>query len=154
MDRETVNILAGAVALTAAFGALAWASTGGGRSEVSGSYLVTARFSQADGIAVGSPVHLAGTRVGSVARLEIDPATLKAIVTMSLRRGVEIPADSGALILSDGVFGGKFIRIEPGSDTSNLTPGASFMHRQDAVIAEQILDKIVRGAEARRKSGK
>jgi hypothetical protein len=49
------------------------------------------------------------------------------------------------------VLGGKFLRIEAGSETEALKPGERFQMVQDSVIVEQILYKIVQGAEARRR---
>ena len=93
---------------------------------------------------------LAGLKVGAVAALRLDPATLKPSVILTIRRDVKLPADSAALILSDGVLGGKFVRVDPGSDEKMLAPGQRFGFQQDSVIVERLLEKIVRAAEARR----
>jgi phospholipid/cholesterol/gamma-HCH transport system substrate-binding protein len=149
LRQEAAEIGAGAAAIVLLLAGLAWASTGS-RSTVSGGYLVSARFSAADGLTIGSPVQLAGVKVGAVTRLELDRAGMRPVVTMAITRGVRIPADSAILILSDGVLGGKYLRIEPGAEDRMLAAGEEFPTVQDSVIMEQILEKIVRGAEARR----
>jgi ABC-type transporter Mla subunit MlaD len=68
-----------------------------------------------------------------------------------MRRGLAVPTDSALLVMSDGMLGGKFLRIEAGSETEALKPGERFQTVQDSVIVEQILQKIVQGAEARRR---
>jgi phospholipid/cholesterol/gamma-HCH transport system substrate-binding protein len=150
MRRAALEIVVGG-ALFVALGVALVAASAGGRGAAAGGYELGARFTQVDGLVVGSAVQLAGVKVGAVARIGIDPSALRPLVTLRIRRGVAIPADSAAMILSDGVLGEKFIRIEPGSENRAMAPGASFDTVQDAIVIEQLLEKIVRGAEARRK---
>lgn len=151
LERSDYETLVGAGVMAALALALWLASQGGKAAGSSDGYDVSARFSQVDGLTVGRPVHMSGIRIGTVTRIGLVPGTLKPDVTIGLRAGVAIPSDSAALIMSDGMLGGKFIRIEPGSDDAPMKPGASFGMVQDAVIVEQILEKIVVGAEARRR---
>lgn len=151
ISRQDFETAIGAVALLVVAIALWLVSAGGKAAEAGGGYVLTARFDQVDGLTTGSPVFLAGIQVGKVLKIEIAPGTLKPLVTMSVRRGLAIPADSAALVMSDGVLGGKFVRIEAGSETEALKPGERFQTVQDSVIVEQILQKIVQGAEARRR---
>ncbi len=150
MPRATLETLVGG-AIFAALGLALFAASAGGRMAMAGGYELSARFEQVDGLTVGGPVLLAGMKIGSVARIDIDAAALRPIVTLRIQRGVPIPADSAAMIMSDGVLGEKFIRIEPGSENQNMAPGARFATVQNAIIVEQLLEKIVRSAEARRK---
>jgi len=151
ITRQDFETIVGTVALLAAAFALWAASAGGKAAEARGSYHLTARFDQVDGLATGNPVYLAGIQVGSVVKLELAPNSLKPLVTISVRSGLAIPADSALLVMSDGVLGGKYMRIEAGSETEALKPGGRFDTVQDSVIVEQILQKIVQGAEARRR---
>lgn len=151
ISRSDFETLVGAAAMLAAAAALWLASAGGRAAQASNSYALVARFDQIDGLGVGSAVYISGIHIGKVLKVELAPGTLKPLVTMSVRRGIAIPNDSAALIMSDGVLGSKFIRIEPGSDTEAMKPGDRFAMVQDSVIVEQILKKIVQGAEARRR---
>lgn len=151
ISRQDFETIVGTVALAAAALALWIASAGGKAAQESGSYLLTARFDQVDGVAIGNPVYLAGIQVGSVVKVELAPNSLKPLVTISVRRGLAVPADSALLVMSDGVLGGKYMRIEAGSDTAALKPGERFETVQDSIIVERILQKIVQGAEARRR---
>jgi phospholipid/cholesterol/gamma-HCH transport system substrate-binding protein len=148
MPRPLAEIAAGFAALGLVGLALALAAKGERGAE--DGYRVSARFGQVDGLAVGNPVFLAGVKVGAVTALALDPAGLKPVVTMTVRRGTSIPVDSGALVVSDGVLGGKYVKIEPGSEAATMKDGARFAVVQDAVVVEQLLDKIVAAAEARR----
>jgi phospholipid/cholesterol/gamma-HCH transport system substrate-binding protein len=151
LSRQDFETAIGAVALVVAALALWLVSAGGKAAQASSGYALTARFDQVDGLNTGSPVFLSGIQIGSVLKIELVPGTLKPLVTISVRRGLVIPADSAALIMSDGMLGAKFVRIEPGSETEAMKPGERFQTVQDSVIVEQILQKIVQGAEARRR---
>jgi phospholipid/cholesterol/gamma-HCH transport system substrate-binding protein len=151
LSRSDFETLIGALAMAIVALALWGASAGGKAARGGDGYVVTARFDQVDGLTVGSPVYLAGIRVGSIEKIELAPGTLKAEVTMSIRRGINLPADSAALVMSDGVLGSKFMRIEAGSAVEVMKPGDRFEIVQDSVIVEQILQKIVQGAELRRR---
>jgi phospholipid/cholesterol/gamma-HCH transport system substrate-binding protein len=151
LPRADFETLIGTAVMAALVLALWLASAGGRAAQASDSYVLVARFDQVDGLSVGSAVFVAGIQVGRIVKIELAPGTLKAQVTMSVRRGIAVPTDSAALIMSDGVLGAKFLRIEPGSETEALKPGDRFQHVQDSVIVEQILQKIVQGAEARRR---
>ena len=151
LPRADFETLIGTAVMAAAALALWLASAGGRAAQASDSYTLVARFDQVDGLSVGSAVFVAGIQVGRIVKIELAPGTLKAQVTMSVRRGIAVPTDSAALVMSDGVLGAKFMRIEPGSETESLKPGDRFQNVQDSVIIEQILQKIVQGAEARRR---
>jgi phospholipid/cholesterol/gamma-HCH transport system substrate-binding protein len=149
--RQDFETVIGAVAVLAAAIAL-WAASAGGKAARAGDgYLLNARFDQVDGLTVGSPVFLAGLRVGSVVRIELAPGSFKPVVTLSVRREIAVPTDSAVLVMSDGVLGGKFLRIEPGAETEAMKPGDRFPTVQDSVIIEVLLQKIIQGAEARRR---
>ncbi|MCW5774426.1 MAG: MCE family protein [Rhodospirillaceae bacterium] len=149
LARADAETIVGALAMVVLAVALWIASAQGKASEEAGGYRVTARFDQIDGLAIGNPVYMAGIHVGSVVKIELAPGTLKPLVTFSLKRGIAVPADSAALVMSDGVLGGKFVRIEPGSESEPMKAGDRFQMVQDSVIVEQILEKIVLGAEGR-----
>ena len=151
LSRQDFETVIGAVALVVAALALWLVSAGGKAAQASSGYVLTARFDQVDGLTTGSPVFLSGIQVGSVLKIDLAPGTLKPLVTISVRRGLAVPADSALLIMSDGMLGGKFVRIEAGSETEALKPGDRFQTVQDAIIVEQILQKIVQAAEARRR---
>jgi phospholipid/cholesterol/gamma-HCH transport system substrate-binding protein len=151
LSRQDFETAIGAVAMLGAALALWLVSAGGKAAQAGDSYVLTARFDQVDGLAVGNPVFVAGIEVGKVLKIDLAPGTLKPLVTMSVRRGLAIPTDSAALVMSDGVLGGKFLRIEAGSEIEAMKPGDRFSTVQDSVIVEQILQKIVQGAEARRR---
>lgn len=114
-------------------------------------YVLIAKFEQADGISVGSPVYLAGVKVGTVEHMALETKTLKPVVRIRIANQIGIPEESAAMIMSDGVLGSKFIKIEPGSGDDMMPKGSEFYLVQDAIIVEDLLERIVDSAEAARK---
>ena len=112
---------------------------------------MTAHYNRVDGISVGAKVLLAGIPVGQVTRQEFDAKNQQAVLTFLIQDGIKLPNDTVAMIVSDGLMGGKFIKLEPGGEIDLLQPGDVFTYVQDAVLVESVLEKIVLRAEARRR---
>ncbi|NKB60085.1 MAG: MCE family protein [Alphaproteobacteria bacterium] len=150
MNRETVHILVGAAVLLAAPLLLIVFFSGDARTSSADGYELTARYNRVDGVTIGTDVLLAGAPVGKVTQQEFDAETLQAVLTFTLRDDIQFPTDTAALIVSDGLLGGKFIKLDPGGAEEMLAPGDSFEYVQDAIIVEALLEKVVLWAEARR----
>ena len=95
--------------------------------EQSSYYSLLARFGRTDGLSVGDPVRIAGIDIGSVINAELDQ-NYKAVLTLEIKDGIKIPADSSVAIVSDGVLGSKYIEIEPGGDEEYLQDDAEFSY--------------------------
>jgi phospholipid/cholesterol/gamma-HCH transport system substrate-binding protein len=108
-------------------------------------------FRHIDGVKVGDEVRLAGVKVGTVTTLALKFQDYGALVTMRLQPDVLISADSTLSIHTDGLLGGKYLEILVGGDTNNLKPSGHFGFVQDAVIVEELIEKIVAFAEGQRK---
>lgn len=147
-ENRTVLALTGAFVIALILLGMA-VGLAGGESARRG-YLLHAIYDQADGLAVGAPVYLAGVQVGAVERMSLDPQRFKAHVALRIGDTVDVPEESAAMILSDGVLGGKFVKIEPGSGEDMMAKGDEFELVQDAVIVESLLERIVKSAAARR----
>lgn len=148
MNRGALEVVVGAV-VCALIVLLVAGGMAGGLAAASSGYTLTAKYDQADGLAVGNAVQLAGVEVGKVSAMRLEPKTLKPIVSFRFTSDVKIPRDSAAMILSDGVLGGKFVKIEPGVETTYFKDGDRFEFVQDSVIVENLLEKIVDAADKR-----
>jgi phospholipid/cholesterol/gamma-HCH transport system substrate-binding protein len=143
MGRHGVlEVLTGAVVLVVAVAFLAYAVAHSGRSAGSG-YPLEARFDHIDGLAVGGDVRIAGVKVGTVTATRIDPKTFSAIVTLTVRDGIELPKDTGAAITSESLLGGKYISLSPGGDEAALKPGQTITITQSSVSLEELLGKFI-----------
>lgn len=112
-------------------------------------YSINARFNRTDGLLVGDLVRLAGMTIGKVVDAKLDDH-FKAILTLEVHDGIEIPDDSSASIVSSGMMGPKYIEIEPGGSEDMLEPGGEFSYTQDAMVIEELLDRIVSIGKANR----
>ncbi len=103
---------------------------------------VVGKFNKVDGLTEGSAVRLGGIKVGRVAALDLDDK-FRAIVTMDIDGIYKFPKDTSAAIHTDGLFGGKFVVLEPGAEEDPLQSGDEFVLTQDAVIVSYLLDLII-----------
>lgn len=121
--------------------------------EESSHYSLQARFGRTDGLAVGNTVRMAGINIGKVISARIDE-NYNAILTLEIKDNVKIPDDSSASIVSDGILGSKYIEIEPGGSEDYLQPQGEFSYTQDAMVLEELLDRIIGIGKANRKKDK
>jgi phospholipid/cholesterol/gamma-HCH transport system substrate-binding protein len=150
MSRETVHILVGAAVLLVAPLLLIVFFTGDARTGSAEGYELTARYNRVDGVTIGTDVLISGVPVGKVTKQEFDAETLQAVLTLTLRDDIQVPTDTAALIVSGGLLGGKFIKLDTGGAEEMLKPGDDFAYVQDAIIVEALLEKVVYWAEARK----
>lgn len=119
------------IAVAAAFLAYAYGVSGKGVGR--DHYQIGAVFGRVDGVTVGSEVRIAGVKVGSVAANSLDAMTYEANVELAIDRGVAIPQDSVAKVVSDGILGGAHIAIEPGAAEEMLVEGEKLTITQGSV---------------------
>jgi phospholipid/cholesterol/gamma-HCH transport system substrate-binding protein len=103
-------------------------------------YTLNAKFSNIEGINLGSKVKICGVEVGKVTGAFLD-SDYDAILEMGIRMGVDIPADSVLKISTSGLIGGKYLKIEVGGETKNLSDGDKFEFTEPSMDLE---DMIVR----------
>lgn len=112
-------------------------------------YHIKATFGRTDGLLTGDKVRLAGVDVGRVSGAELDDH-FNAVLTLEIKDGILIPDDSSASIVSSGLMGSKYIEIEPGGSEEYITDGGQFSYTQDAMVLEELLDRIIALGKAKR----
>jgi len=112
-------------------------------------YPLKARFGRTDGLMLGDPVRLSGITIGRVIDAHLDDH-FNAVLTLDVKEGTNIPTDSSAAIVSSGIMGGKYIEIEPGGDEEFLQPNDEFSYTQDAMVLEELVDRIISIGKANR----
>jgi len=105
-------------------------------------YELTAVFSRSGGLESGNDVRVSGIKVGSVVGLELTP-DYTAKVTLNIREGVELPADSTAVVASDGLMGGTFVRIDPGKSKEFFKNGGKIVKVKDFRSMEDIISEVI-----------
>ncbi len=116
-------------------------------------YQIYARFNRTDGLLVGDAVRLAGMNIGRVVNARLDNS-FKAILTLEINDKIKLPEDSSAAIVSSGIMGAKYIEIEPGGSEDMLAPGSEFSYTQDAMVIEELIERIISIGKAKRNNSK
>ncbi|MBT3238126.1 MAG: MCE family protein [Rhodospirillaceae bacterium] len=123
------------------------------KSAADGSYTIEAVFNRVDGLVEGDEVHMGGVRIGSVTSQRLDE-NYRAIVSLTMKTDVKLPTDTSAAIHTDGLFGSKYITLEPGGDEEYLTDGGVITFTQDALVVSELLDLIIAEGKKQAKEAK
>ncbi len=122
---------------------------GGSEVVADGRYPLQARFDRVDGLTIGSPVRAAGIDVGLVTELTLN-ADGRAVVVMRVDSEILLDTDASAAIVTDSLFGQKFVRIDIGGGESFIEPGGEIVFTEESLILDDLLQLIVqRGRQAR-----
>lgn len=141
----------GAVVAVVAIGFFAFAAAQAGQTGAQGGYDISARFQRVDGVNVGSDVRISGVKVGVVRAISLDPETYLARVTLAMSDGVQVPDDSTARIASDGLLGGAYVSIEPGS-MDPLPAGGEILNTQGSVDLLTLFASFAQSSQNRSQS--
>ena len=141
--KKVTEALAGLFVLIVAAGFLFFAYQGANIKSHSNNYVLIAKFSQADGLSIGSDVRISGVKVGYVSKEYLDFDNFKAVVELSLDQAVKLPTDSSAQIVSDGLLGGKYLSIAVGADDKALVSGEEIKYTQSSVNIETLIGKMI-----------
>jgi phospholipid/cholesterol/gamma-HCH transport system substrate-binding protein len=106
-------------------------------------YHVMAKFDNIGDLKSGSPVSMAGVRIGDVESIRYDPQEFKAAVTLRIDPSFnQIPDDSDASIQTQGLLGGKYVGISPGGSEMFLKDGSQIAFTQSAIVLETLVNKF------------
>ncbi len=126
----------GAIAyLSVQLGARAYTGDGG--------LVLTAAFDEIGGLSPRSPVVIGGVTVGQVTSIDLDSEDFRAIVTVDIDANLEIPDDTAASILTQGILGDQYIALEPGGSPDLLETGGEISYTQSAVVLERLIGKVL-----------
>lgn len=129
-------------------------------------YEVSARFEDASGLKVRSPVTMAGVTLGRVTGIRFDKDSYQAIVTMRIESRYDtLPDGTSANIYTAGLLGEKYVGLLPGSasdpceeeklqaelegrepDLSGLQCGAAYLAQGSRIKLTQgslVLEKLI-----------
>ena len=114
-------------------------------------YKVYASFGRTDGLNIGDVVRMSGMSIGRVISSELD-ANYNSKLTLEIGDDYKIPDDSSASIVSFGLIGGKYVEIDVGGSEEFLKSGDNINYTQDALVIEELLDRIISMGKAKKKS--
>lgn len=145
MANSAAEAVIGAVVIAAAAGFALYVGRTSGHDLGPDSYALSARFRDANGIALGTDVRIAGIKVGSVTGLDLDPASFQAKATFSVREDLKVPDDSDVKIASEGLLGGNYLEISPGASDVTLAAGDEITNTQGAIDLLNLLMRFGTG---------
>ena len=106
-------------------------------------YHVSADFDNIGDLKVGSPVTMAGVRIGEVETIRFDSRNYKAVVGLRIDpQYKQIPDDSFASIQTQGLLGGKYIGFSPGGSDTYFKEGSRVEQTQSAIVLESLINKL------------
>ena len=142
MGNRIVESVMGAVVLGIAGLFLVFAWTTADLGAVEGTQY-NARFNSVGALAPGNDVRIGGVKVGSVIRESIDPKSYRAVVVFSVRADIRLPGDTEASVASDGLLGGKYLRLKVGRSKEMLAANATLAKTRDALSLEDLLGRAI-----------
>ncbi len=142
MHRNHIEAVLGAVVLAIA-AIFLWFAYSVADIKTNSGYPITARFDKVGGLKTGSDVRLSGIKVGTVTSMSLDPKTYQAQVEISLRNDLQLPADTVAEISSEGLLGGNFLSLVPGSEETMIPSGGNIKYTQSPVDLVQLLGRFI-----------
>ena len=142
MQRNTLEIVMGAIVLLAAVGFVSLAYEAADVKGADG-YEISAEFGSTGGLSKGDDVRISGIKVGRIVRQDLDPITYAAQITISLDPSISIPADSSARITAASLLGGNFLELMPGGDEAMMEAGDVIYDTRDPVSLTDLLGKAV-----------
>ncbi len=142
MRRNAIETVMGAVVLLVA-GVFVFFAYDMAQVKAVEGYEVTALFYKIGGLNEGSDVRISGIKVGTVIDHNLDPESYDARVRMTITREVKLPVDTVASIASEGLLGGKYVRLEPGIDKSFIKDGGTITKTKDFRSLEDQVGEII-----------
>lgn len=107
-------------------------------------YNVTAAFDNVGGLKMRSPVSLAGVHIGEVSTIKLDGLKFKAVVTMRIdSKYKQLPVDTSASILTQGLLGANYINLTPGFAHKFLNNNDSIGDTHPALILEDLIGQLI-----------
>jgi len=142
MGKNAIETVMGAVVLMVAGMFLFFAYSSAEVKSVRG-YEVSAAFYKIGGLNKGGDVRISGIMVGTVTEQGLDPDTFDAVIKMSISPNVKLPVDTVASIASEGMLGGKYVRLEPGNAKTYIEEGGAITKTKDFRSLEDQVGEII-----------
>ncbi len=145
-SRHSIEIMAGLFLLLGIVALMFLASTATDMGGKLGKehYSLELRFLNVGELKQRAPVTIGGVTIGAVNKIALDPVTFEALVVLDINQEFDqIPTDTSASILTNGILGDKYIGLEPGGALEVLGPGDEITITQSAIGIEQLIAKYL-----------
>ena len=145
MNKRFIEIIVGLFMLAGflALIMLALRVSGLSHHERSSYYSLTAEFDNIGALRVRAPVRVAGVRIGQVARIGLDKDNYRAKVLLYINNRNQLPVDTNASILTEGLLGANYVNLTPGYKDQMLSNGGEILNTHPAIVLENLIGQMV-----------
>lgn len=146
MGKKLINFSVGLFMVAGALSMLALAFHVSGLKRLSPReyYHVSASFDNIGSLKPRSPVRIAGVKIGQVDEIILDSTEFRAKVIMSINKHDDnLPVDTSAKILTEGLLGSNYISLTPGFEDELLKEGSVIQTTHPAIILESLIGQLV-----------
>jgi phospholipid/cholesterol/gamma-HCH transport system substrate-binding protein len=120
-----------------------WFSFGGSIPFAPPGYRIGVAFTQANELATGADVRIAGVNIGTVVGLKLDPQDSRTLATLDIsRQYAPIPRDTRATLRIKTLLGETYVQLTPGDRASGALPDGGRIP-DGQVQADVTLDQIL-----------
>ncbi len=145
MEKRSIQVLVGLFMLLGALGLATLAVQISGLSIRDGSdyYTLYADFDNIGSLKARQPVRIAGVTIGSIADITLNQKQFTARVSLSINKAYQLPSDTQAMIMTEGVLGAQYITLSPGYESEVLKEGDQIVETHSALILEEAIGKFL-----------
>lgn len=146
MRNHWIEVSVGIFIVAALCGLLFLAFKVSGLTELSNGhyYVIKADFDNIGGLKVRAPVSVSGVKVGRVVAIQLNPQTYRASVTLQINNHYkDLPVDTSASILTQGLLGSNYISLSPGYEQQFLKPNQHIETTHSALILENLIGQLM-----------
>ena len=105
-------------------------------------YKIQAVFSDVSGLSKGSIVTISGYKVGYISNIYLNKQ-LMPVVSIKIYKNYKLPSDTSVSILSDSLFGKKYIEITPGGMEELLKDNDTIAFTQSSIDILDLVDRYL-----------
>jgi phospholipid/cholesterol/gamma-HCH transport system substrate-binding protein len=107
-------------------------------------YVLTADFDNIGDLKIRAPVSVSGVKIGDVSNIVLDAQSFRAKVTLHIKKMFnQLPVDTSASILTQGLLGSNYISLTPGFDQKKLENGQQIQITNSAMILENLVGQLM-----------
>ncbi len=99
-------------------------------------------YKNVEGLTAANQVSLSGMKIGQVKKVELIAGN-NVKVTLSIRKDLPLPLGTKAVLSSDGLLGGKIVRIEMGKGNGIIQAGGSLVPSSETGVTELIKEQAL-----------
>lgn len=146
MRKSYLEVIVGffIIAGIAALAALAFKVSGLAQWDAGNTYSITAEFDNIGGLKTRAPVSIGGVIIGQVGGVTLDPVTFRAKVILLINKKTnDLPKDTEASILTQGLLGANYVSLTPGFDNEVLKNGDTIETTHSALILENLIGQLL-----------